>query len=248
MSAPWGAAHLAGGYPRLPLAWDSWEIPVFRVGYAGGALRGATVRCNWDSSRPSRGRDRACRKREEVIRPLSIYAGEDTNADDDPMGMQGMTGTAPFTVAMDGPAWLSMEMKLEGVTPSEALAWFTQADKLRQWWGPQEIKIDPVPGGAYVVSWPKMGWTMRGQITTVSDALLDALLVYSWSWDHEPHMPARAVIVHAVAQGNGARLTITHGPFRQGDTFPREDEDRTSHREGWANFLPELKRVAEGQG
>ena len=160
------------------------------------------------------------------------------------MGMYGMTETEPFTVTMDGPAWLSMETRLAGVTPSGALAWFTRPGKLRQWWGPQEIEIDPVPGGAYIVSWPKMGWTMRGQITTVSDALL----VYSWSWDHEPELPARAVIVHAVAQGDGARLTITHGPFRQGDTFPREDEDRTSHREGWANFLPELKRVAEGQG
>lgn len=90
-----------------------------------------------------------------------------------------------------------------------------------------------------------MGWTMRGQTALVSDTMLDALLVYSWSWDHEPELPARAVIVRAVAEGDGARLTITLGPYRQGDTFPREDEDRTSHREGWANFLPKLKRVAE---
>lgn len=162
-----------------------------------------------------------------------------------------MTETTPFTVTMDGPAWISFETQLEGVGPGETLTWFTQPDKLRQWWGPQEIEIDPVPGGAYIVSWPKMGWTMRGEIATVSDlmldALLDALLVYSWSWDHEPELPARAVIVRAAAEGDGTRLTITHGPYRQGDTFPREDEDRASHREGWANFLPELKRVAEGR-
>lgn len=62
------------------------------------------------------------------------------------------TATQPFAVTMDGPAWLSLEMFLEGVAPAEALTWFTQPDKLRQWWGPQEIEIDPVPGGTYVVS------------------------------------------------------------------------------------------------
>lgn len=51
------------------------------------------------------------------------------------MGMQGMTAIPPFTVTMDGPTWLSIETQLEGVTPSEALTWFTQPAKLRQWWG-----------------------------------------------------------------------------------------------------------------
>lgn len=40
---------------------------------------------------------------------------------------------------------------------------------------------------------------------------------------------------------------VTHGPYRPGDALPREDEDRASHHEGWANFLPVLKRVAEGR-
>lgn len=159
------------------------------------------------------------------------------------MGMQGMTETTPFTVTMDGPTWLSIETQLEGVTPSKALTWFTQPDKLRQWWGPREIELDPVPGGAYVVSWPRMGWTMRGQIVIVTDTML----AYSWSWDHEPGLPARAVIVRSDARDGGSLLTVTHGPYRQCDTFPREDEDRVSHREGWVNFLPELKRVAEGR-
>lgn len=156
-----------------------------------------------------------------------------------------MTEVAPpVAVTVDGPTWLSMETYLDGLTPSEVLTWFTQPDKLRQWWG-QENEIDSAPGGSYIVRWPAMGWTMRGQTALVSDTMLDALLVYSWSWDHEPELPARAVIVRAVAEGDGARLTITLGPYRQGDTFPREDEDRASHREGWANFLPKLKRVAE---
>lgn len=156
-----------------------------------------------------------------------------------------MTETAvqPYAVTMNGPHWLSMEIVLEGVAAPEALAWFTQPDKLREWWGPQEIEIEPVPGGAYVVSWPKMGWTMRGEIAAVTDTHL----VYSWAWDHEPDLPARAVIVRAGEHDGGCLVTITHGPFRQGEALPHEDADRTSHLEGWTNFLPELKRVAEGR-
>ena len=152
------------------------------------------------------------------------------------------TATQPYAVTMNGPRWLAMEVVLEGVAASEALTWFTQPDKLRQWWGPQEINIEPVPGGAYVVSWPTMGWTMRGEIANMSDTHL----VYSWAWDHEPDLPARAVIVRAREQGDRSLVTITHGPFRPGEALPHEDADRVAHLDGWTSFLPELKRVAEG--
>lgn len=156
-----------------------------------------------------------------------------------------MTETAEriYVVTMNGPHWLTMEIVLEGVGTTEALTWFTQPDKLRQWWGPQKIEIEPVPGGAYIVSWPAMGWTMRGEIANLSDTHL----VYSWSWDHEPDLPARAVIVRAREGDGGSLVTITHGPFRPGEALPDEDQDRASHLEGWTNFLPELKRVAEGR-
>jgi len=42
------------------------------------------------------------------------------------------TAIPPFAVTMDGPTWLVMETRLEGLAPAEALAWFTQPDKLRQ--------------------------------------------------------------------------------------------------------------------
>ena len=88
-----------------------------------------------------------------------------------------------------------------------------------------------------------MGWTMRGQIANLSDTHL----VYSWAWDHEPDLPARAVIVRAREQDCGSLVTITHGPFRPGEALPHEDQDRVAHLEGWSTFLPELKRVAEGR-
>ena len=153
------------------------------------------------------------------------------------------TVAQPYAVTMNGPHWLTMEIVLEGVAPAEALTWFMQPDKLRQWWGPQEIGIDPVPGGAYVVSWPKLSWTMRGEIANMSDTHL----VYSWTWDHEPERPARAVIVRARGQDGGSLVTVTHGPFRPGEALPGEDADRASHLEGWTTFLPALKRVAEGR-
>lgn len=154
-----------------------------------------------------------------------------------------MTETAaqPYAVTMQGPHWLSMKIILEGITPTEALTWFMQPDKLRQWWGPQDITINPVPGGAYVLGWPTMGWVMRGEIVNMSDTHL----VYSWAWDHELERPARVVIIRARKQGDRSLVTITHGPFRPGEALPDEDQDRASHLDGWMTFLPELRRVAE---
>lgn len=153
------------------------------------------------------------------------------------------TAAAPFAVTMDGPTWLSLEMHLAGITPEAALAWFTDREKVLKWWG-QDVEIDPVAGGIYEVRWPAMGWTMRGEIAV----LTDRLLAYSWSWDHEPDLPARAVIVRAEDRDGGSLVTFSHGPYRPGAAFLREDEDRQAHRDGWANFLPALKRVAEAPG
>ncbi len=86
-----------------------------------------------------------------------------------------------------------------------------------------------------------MGWTMRGQIATVSGTHL----VNSWAWDHEPDLPARAVIVAAEEGDSGSVVRITHGPFRPGEALPDEDQDHDSHLDGWMTFLPELKRMAE---
>lgn len=93
---------------------------------------------------------------------------------------------SPVRVVIDGPAWLVLETDLERIAPPDALRWFIEPELLAQWWG-EECTIDPVPGGHYEVRWPSMNWTMRGQVLICDDTQA----VYSWSWDHEPDLPAR---------------------------------------------------------
>lgn len=147
-----------------------------------------------------------------------------------------MSDGTDIRVIRDGPAWLTVGIDLPGIAADRVILWFTEPDKLLRWWG-QEADIQPRPGGRYEVRWPSMSWTMRGEIA----ALSEHELIYSWHWLHEPDLPARVVIVHADAEEGGATVRVTHGPYRQSEAFPREDEDRQSHRDGWTTFLPALR-------
>lgn len=139
-------------------------------------------------------------------------------------------------VVTDGPEWLVLRMRVPGLPPAEALTWFTDARKLNRWWG-EEALIELRPGGLYEVRWPRMDWVMRG---VVALATADTL-AYSWSWDHEPDQPARAVIVHASADEAGSVVTVTHGPYQPDESrISAEDLDREQHRDGWLYFLPQL--------
>lgn len=139
-------------------------------------------------------------------------------------------------VTLDGPTWLVIETSLDSIEPTAALRWFTEPELLAQWWG-DEHEIEPVPGGRYEVRWPALKRTLQGEV------LLSApdQLIFSWSWEEEPELAARMVVVRGETDGNGTRLTIAHGPYQQATaSLPDEDTDRESHREGWLFFLPKL--------
>lgn len=148
-----------------------------------------------------------------------------------------MTIRGAIEVVLDGPDWLVVAMDLDGVEPAAVLPWFVDATLLNQWWG-EEALIEPRPGGLYQVNWPAMAWTMRGTVALVTPDTL----AYSWTWDHEPDQPPRAVIVHAVPTATGSRLTVTQGPYRpQAAASDDEALDRAGHREGWLYFLDRLR-------
>ena len=142
-------------------------------------------------------------------------------------------------VTLDGPAWLIVETSLDAIEPVAALRWFAEPELLGQWWGDEHV-IELVTGGRYEVGWPAMNWTMRGRVLSFTRDQL----VYSWTWDHDPNLPARTVIVRGEADGDGTRLTIAQGPYRSwGATLPDEDADCESHRDGWLFFLPKLREA-----
>jgi len=139
-------------------------------------------------------------------------------------------------VLLDGPEWLVVRTFVAGLSPCDALAWFTDAGKLNRWWG-EEALIEPRPGGLYEVRWPRLDWVMQGRVAICTTDTL----VYSWSWEHEPEVPARTVIVHGEALDDGTALSITHGPYRSDESrLTEEDTDRDGHREGWLTFIPGL--------
>lgn len=145
-------------------------------------------------------------------------------------------------IELDGPTWLRLSYDFAAIPPEALLRWFLEPDRLTRWWG-QEARVDAEVGGDWQVRWPAMEWTLNGQIVDMSETTL----VVSWTWEHEPDLPARALIVQTEPIAGGARLRLIHGPYRQGETFPREGEDRSSHRDGWAHFLPQLASAIEAE-
>jgi uncharacterized protein YndB with AHSA1/START domain len=143
--------------------------------------------------------------------------------------------TQDITVEIDGPHWLVVSQDLAVTSPEEVLRWFVEPGLLTQWWG-QEANVEPEIGGRWEVCWPAMEWTLRGRIAELSATSL----IVSWAWDHEPDLPARALVIRTEATGSGSTVRIAQGPYRQGEAFPREEEDRASHREGWEHFMPVL--------
>jgi uncharacterized protein YndB with AHSA1/START domain len=141
------------------------------------------------------------------------------------------------TVIKDGSGWLALELDIPHISAPDLLEWFVDARLVNQWWGSEAI-IEPRIGGRYLVSWPEQGWTMRGVV-----ALLTAdILIYSWTWDHEPDQVPRTVVVSVRASGSGATVTLCQGPYRDGSSGdPEAATDRAGHREGWGYFLPQLR-------
>ena len=97
-----------------------------------------------------------------------------------------------------------------------------------------ELKIEPAPGGTYVVRFESQGWTLRGQVLSYDPG---SELSVTWAWDHQPDDPVREVKVRARPAGDGTRLEIEHGPHGDSES---EKEEAVGHREGWEHFLPRL--------
>ncbi len=131
---------------------------------------------------------------------------------------------------------LSLQVELPA-TPAEVFRCFTEPTTLTKWW-PQEAEIEPGTGGSYVLKWPAMGWTLRGSYLVFES---DSRLRFTWNWDHGPNLPERIVeISFHSAERNSCRLEITHGDYDSGSI---DQEDRSSHEQGWRHFLGQLNEL-----
>src|SRR5215469_16032133 len=84
---------------------------------------------------------------------------------------------------------------------------WTKPDLICQWW-PQQAEIEPREDGAYHLSWPRMGWNLRGHYVKFDRG---RSLSFTWKWDHEA-APARHVeILFDALPNGGTQITLTHG-------------------------------------
>lgn len=124
-----------------------------------------------------------------------------------------------------------------GASPLWLYAYWTQPELICRWW-PQEAVIDARVGGAYRLSWPKMGWVLRGRYTQARPGVA---LGFTWRWEHEPDDVTRDVALSfAALDDGGTRLTLVHGPYADG---PEEAALRQSHLDGWIRFLGKLRTI-----
>ena len=128
------------------------------------------------------------------------------------------------------------EADFPNLTPSQLFEAFTKADQLTQWW-PQAAEVEAKLGGTYHLSWPSMGWHLRGNYTAFEPA---KTLGFTWQWDHQPELPQRQVMINIARLASGSSLRIEHGYYGQSD---EELEDRQSHIDGWHHFLERLQRL-----
>ena|ERR1700678_695729 len=150
-----------------------------------------------------------------------------------------MGAAIDVSVVDDGPMLRGSVRGLE-CSPETALAAFTEADVLAQWWGSGELTADLVSGGRYTIRFAAIDKVMTGQVAGYEPG---RFLEFSWAWAHTPDDPPRTVVVTVDGDRAGLVLTVLHGPH--GDR-ERERVAREEHREGWEFFLPRLARVLSG--
>ena len=131
-----------------------------------------------------------------------------------------------------------------GFTPESLFDGWTRPELLRRWW-PQEAWVEPWVGGTYRLSWPGLGWQLRGRYHAFDRG---RELAFSWRWDHDPEgaTERRVVVTFAPAGEGAARLTIVHGPY---DDSPADQKLRLDdHLAGRLHFTGRLRALRGGAG
>lgn len=136
-----------------------------------------------------------------------------------------MLHEAPFST----PARLVLEGIIPVAAPEDVTSHFTDPNLITTWWA---ASAQVGPDGVYVMRWPEQDWTLRGRYTENTPG---RRVRFTWSWDHEPLLPVRSVLVTTSASEAGTHVTITHG-----DYGPDDVQERHDHAEGWQYFFGRL--------
>ncbi len=130
-----------------------------------------------------------------------------------------------------------IESEFLNTPPAVLFDYWIKPELITRWW-PAEAEIDPRPGGAYHLSWPKMNWHLRGHYTIFDPG---KQLAFTWKWDHEPDTTQVVVDFEALSD-TGTKLTITHGSYSDS---AEDQETRAGHIEGWNYFISKLLELRQ---
>mgnify|MGYP001813822035 CR=1 FL=1 len=139
-------------------------------------------------------------------------------------------------VEPEKPDQLVMEGEIAGATPKELFGWWTQAERLEQWW-PHEAEVGSAEGEPYRLRWKEPAWFLDGVISHYEPP---HALAFTWVWAHRPEAPPLEVEVDFEDAPEGTLLRITQGPYRDTD---EDRQERMGHRQGWEAVCSRLAAV-----
>ncbi len=126
----------------------------------------------------------------------------------------------------------------------------SRPEHLRGWW-PDEASLDPVPGGAGVVSFGDTS-APGAKVVPLTVVEADPPRLFSFRWVYDEHETATAensllVRFELVPSGAGTLVRFSETGFRQqGWEAAVLEEQYREHVGGWDHFLPRLERYVAG--
>jgi len=144
--------------------------------------------------------------------------------------MQESSASTPERIVIEG--------HFSGFEPAELFTYWTEPEKLVQWW-PKVAVVEPRVGGEYAFSWPEMDWHLRGEYTVFDPT---GRLGFTWLWDHDPMREnvLRVLLLMDPHPDGGTLLRVEHGPFSAENA-----DDRQGIVEGWLHFGMRLAGLKE---
>lgn len=118
--------------------------------------------------------------------------------------------------------------------PDDLWAAWTTSEGVASFWA-ESADVEATVGGDYLLRWPSMDWTLRGEVLAVDPG---RSISFSWRWDHESTLPTRQVVLTFEPDGAGSRLIVEHGPYGESEA---EASERESNEAGWRHFCSRLR-------
>jgi len=136
---------------------------------------------------------------------------------------------------------LVVQGDFEAFSPQELFDYWVTPSLITQWWCEVAV-IRPCHDGDFTLSWPKIGWELKGRYTEFDPP---SKLAFTWKWNHD--IEDRAALSVALSfdpvLSGGTLLTITHGPYSDD---PEDQAARKGHLEGWIHFCMKLASLRPG--